>query len=240
MFDLRVISIGAMANHPLWGERPVAGESRARTGHATTTLIRSKDVTLLIDPGLPGPALAARLEERAGIGTDAITHVFLTSFHPDTHRGIMAFEHAEWLISKDEREGVGIPLVQQLKVAVDRGEKELAELLREQIAVLHRCKEADDELADRVDLFPLPGLTPGLTGVLVEEAELTTLICGDAIPTVEHLRRKMVLNNAADLARARASFAEAVQIADVLILGRDNAVINPFDAGAQDTESREA
>jgi len=226
MVDIRVISIGALAGNPLWGER-----TGVRSGHATSTLIRSGDVTLLVDPGLPEQALVARLGERSGLTPELVTHVFLTSFHPDAHRGIGAFAGAEWLISLEEREGVGIPLVQQLKVAVDRGEKELAELLKHQIAVLHKCKVAPDELASGVDLFPLPGLTPGLTGVLIEEPELTTLVCGDAIATVEHLRKRMVLQSAASVPRARESFAEAIQIADVLVLGRDNSVVNPFDAG---------
>jgi hypothetical protein len=41
----------------------------------------------------------------------------------------------------------------------------------------------------------------------------------------------MVLQSAASVPRARESFAEAIQIADVLVLGRDNSVVNPFDAG---------
>jgi glyoxylase-like metal-dependent hydrolase (beta-lactamase superfamily II) len=240
MLDIRVISIGALATHPLWGERKTAANAGPRTGHATTTLVRSGKVTLLIDPGLPEAALVARLDERAGLSPEAITHVFLTSVHPDTHRGIGAFSHAEWLISRDEREGVGIPLVQQLKIATDQGETELTDLLKQQIAILHRCKEAPDELAPRADIFPLPGLTPGLSGVLVEDGEQTVLVCGDAIPTVEHLRRKMILPNASSVPKARESFAEAIQIGDVLVLGRDNAVVNPFDAGAADAPDASA
>jgi glyoxylase-like metal-dependent hydrolase (beta-lactamase superfamily II) len=237
MVDIRVISIGCLSAHPLWGERGGAGgaSSGVRTGHATTTLIRSGDVTLLIDPGLPEAAIAARLHERAGLSPDRVTHVFLTSFHPDTHRGILAFPQATWLISRDEREGVGIPLIQQLKFADDKaeagtGEPALVERLKHQVAILQRCQEAPEELAPRVDLFPLPGLTPGLCGVLVEEEDSTVLVCGDAVPTVEHLRRRMVLPQAADVDKARASFAEALQIGDDLILGRDNWVRNPFDA----------
>lgn len=224
--DLRVISIGTLSAHPLWGER-----AATRTGHSTTTLIRSGDVTLLIDPGLPESIITARLAERANISPDQITHVFLTSFHPDTHRGIMAFNDAAWLISHDEREGVGIPLVQQLKKASDDGEKSVVELLKREIAILHKCSPCEESLAEHVDIFPLPGLTPGLTGVLIEEPEQTTLVCGDAIPTVEHLRRKMILPNCANVDRARESFAEAVQIGDVLVLGRDNAVTNIYDTG---------
>ncbi|MBY0307827.1 MAG: GTPase RsgA, partial [Phycisphaerales bacterium] len=168
----------------------------------------------------------------AHIAPADVTHVFLTSFHPDTHRGIGAFKHATWWISKAEREGVGVPLVQQLKRASDDGEAELVALLKREVETLHRCTEAPDSLAERVDLFPLSGLTPGMTGVLVEEPELTTLVCGDAIPTVEHLRRKMILPGAADVSKARESFAEALQIADVLVLGRDGSVTNTTDIGA--------
>lgn len=227
MLDVRIISIGTLSAHPLWGEK-----TPVRTGHSTTTLVRSGDITLLIDPGLPEQALAARLAERANIRTDQVTHVFLTSFHPDTHRGIGAFKHATWWISKAEREGVGLPLIQQLKKASDDGETEVADLFKRQIEILHRCDEAPESLADRVDIFPLAGLTPGLTGVLVEEPELTTLICGDAIPTVEHLRRKMILQGASNVEKARESFAEALQIADVLVLGRDGLLVNTTDIGA--------
>lgn len=227
MLDVRIISIGALSAHPLWGER-----APVRTGHSTCTLVRSGEVTMIVDPGLPESALAARLAERANLTPDAVTHVFLTSFHPDTHRGIGLFSEATWWISRAEREGVGLPLIQQLKKLVDDREVEAAEVLKREVEVLHRCDEAPEELADRVDVFPLPGLTPGLTGVLIEEPEVTTLICGDAIPTVEHLRRKMVLPGAASVEKARESFAEALQIADALVLGRDGLVVNTFDIGA--------
>lgn len=227
MLDVRIISIGTLSAHPLWGER-----APVRTGHSTCTLVRSGDVTLLVDPGLPEQMMAARLMERANIPPERVTHVFLTSFHPDTHRGIGAFKEAMWWISKAEREGVGLPLIQQLKKASDDGEAEAVEVFKRQVEVLHRCEEAPEALADRVDVFPLPGLTPGTTGVLVEEPELTTLICGDAIATVEHLRRRMVLTGCANPDKARESFAEALQIADVLVLGRDGLVVNTVDMGA--------
>ncbi|MDP1662201.1 MAG: MBL fold metallo-hydrolase, partial [Phycisphaerales bacterium] len=97
MLDVRIISIGTLSAHPLWGER-----APVRTGHSTCTLVRSGDVTLLVDPGLPEQMMAARLMERANIPPERVTHVFLTSFHPDTHRGIGAFKEAMWWISKAE------------------------------------------------------------------------------------------------------------------------------------------
>lgn len=226
--DLRVISIGALAAHPLWQERgPV------RTGHATCTLVRTPGpsaATIVVDPGLPPGVIAARLGERAGIGPEAVTHVFLTSYHPDTHRGIELFERAVWLISAEEREGVGVPLVHRLRQAVEDGQEDAARLLEHQIALLRRCQAAPDALAPGVDLFPLPGVTPGTCGLLIEDRpEGTALICGDAVATVEHLQRGMVLPHCADVSLARQSFAEAVQIADLLVLGRDNAVMNTGD-----------
>jgi glyoxylase-like metal-dependent hydrolase (beta-lactamase superfamily II) len=84
--DLRVISIGALASHPLWGEK-----TAVRTGHGTTTLIRTGNKCIVIDPGLPDQVMVARLAERAGIKPSQVTHVFLTSFNPELRRGIMAF-----------------------------------------------------------------------------------------------------------------------------------------------------
>ena len=46
--DWRIVSIGTLSSHPLWSER---GE--VRTGHATTTAIKSGDAMLLVDPSLP-------------------------------------------------------------------------------------------------------------------------------------------------------------------------------------------
>lgn len=219
--ELRVISIGTLPAHSLWGEA-----APVRTGHATCSLIRADDRTILVDPGLPAQAMVARLGERTGLGPSDITHVFLTSFQASTCRGIVAFDDATWWISEAEREGIGIPLAQGLKAAADADEQTRQEF-EFQIGVLQRCQVAPDHLAERVDLFPMPGVTPGLTGLLISEPRHTTLICGDAVPTVEHMEAGRVLAEAGDLDKARESFAEAIEIADLLVLGRDNLVVNP-------------
>lgn len=222
MTDTRVISIGALAAHPLWNER-----APVRTGHATTTLIRCRDAVILVDPGLPSEVVAARLGERAGIAPADVTHVFLTSFKPDTWRGVTAFEDAAWLLYEPEREVVGAALVAEVKRAYDAGDDELVEMLSRDVAVLKRCAPAPDRLADNIDLFPLPGVTPGLCGLIVSSPRQTTVICGDAIPTVEHLEQGKVLPTCVDIELAQASLMEAVDIADLLVLGRDNIVPTP-------------
>lgn len=237
--EIRVISIGALGAHPLWNER-----NPVRTGHSTTTLIRSGDAVILVDPGLPAPALKARLGERAGIGPEAVTHVFLTSFTPEARRGVELFDRAKWLISEQERESVGVPIAQSLtRLAQTREEAKIAgeefhddqqsmlEILQRDIAVLSRFQAAEDSIAKDVDLFPLPGYSAGTCGLLISEPARTTLICGDAIPTSEHIEQGKVLPACADREQAQESFKEAIEIADVLIPGRDNLVINPTKRG---------
>lgn len=221
--DYRIISIGTLAAHPLWGER-----GAVRTAHATTTLVRSGDRAILVDPSLPGEILDARLRERCGFGCERITHVFLTLFRPDLRRGLRSLDHATWWLSEAEREAVGATLVAAFGQARDEGEADHAGMLREEIALLRRCEPAPDKLAPQVDLFPLPGYTPGLAGLLLAAPRCTVLICGDAIPTMEHLEQGQVLADCYSLDQARESFGEAIEIADLLILGRDDLAVNPM------------
>lgn len=233
--DFRIISIGTLSAHPLWDERqPV------RTGHATTTLIRSGDMTIIVDPGLPAPALKARLHERSGLTPERVTHVYLTSFHPEARRGIELFPHADWLISEREREAVGVPIAQSLarlaesqELAKQAGEsfhedqQVTLEVLQRDIAILARTQASPDALSDDIDLFPLPGYSPGSCGLLLKRSIDTVLVCGDAIATSEHLEQGKVLPGCADRKQAMESFKEAIEIADLIIPGRDNLLVNP-------------
>jgi glyoxylase-like metal-dependent hydrolase (beta-lactamase superfamily II) len=220
--EYRIISIGATDMHPLWGERvPV------RTGHATTTLLISGSMRLLVDPGLPGSVLEARLSERANLKVSDITHVFLTSFQPDVRRGLPAFDGATWWIGETERETYGVPLANMLRRAAQENDRELVATLEPEIALLQRCKPAPDELADNLKLFPLPGVTPGMCGLILSHQQYTLVIAGDAVPTVEHLEQGKAPQRAVDIDQARSSLAEVIEIADFIIPGRDNLVINP-------------
>lgn len=224
--DIRVISIGALSSHPLRGEGP-----GVRVGHGTTVLVRAGKRTILIDPALPASMLTARLEERAGVRAAEVTHVFLTSFNPELRRGLRAFDHAAWWISEREREAVGAPMAGALVRASEAGDSAAGSALADEVAILRRFEAAPDSLAtdrgDRVDLFPLPGVTPGHCGLIVAGARHTLVIAGDAVPTIEHLEQGQVLQESADVAQARESFAEALEIADLIIPGRDNLVVNP-------------
>lgn len=217
--DYRVISIGTLSCHELWDERVAV-----RTAHATTTLVRSGDRVILVDPGLPPTVISARLQERCGLDPSAITDVFLTNFRPAHRWGLSAFEHARWHISELERESVGTNLIEQFK---QQDDPETGQILQQEIERLKRCQVATDQLAPQVDLFPLPGFTPGTCGLILSHASHTTLIAGDAVATVEHLERGRVLTRGYDTNQARESFLEAIEIADVIIPGHDNLILNP-------------
>jgi len=215
----RIISIGALSRHELW-----PGDGGNRSAHATTTLIRSGDRVILVDPALPPQVVTARLSERAGLLPGGVTDVFLTCFRPAHRHGLTAFPNANWLISEREREVVGAMLVERFQQEDDPDAKQA---IQRDVAILKKCRPAPDRLAEHVDLFPLYGFTPGTCGLLLGERRSTVLIAGDAIATAEHLEQGRVLRGAYDLEAAQESFAEAIQIADTVVPGHDNVTINP-------------
>ena len=76
------------------------------------------------------------------------------------------------------------------------------------IAILKRCQPPPDSLADRVDLFPMPGVTPGLCGLLLSGPRHTTIICGD-IPTTGTSTKGQDIPMAPDIYPCSTSFEEA-------------------------------
>jgi len=142
-------------------------------------------------------------------------------------RGLDAFAQAEWLVPEAEREMVGVDLVSRFREAHGAGDAEVARLLREEIERLERCRACPDRLAPGVDLFPLPGATPGCAGLILSLPGSTVVVAGDAVATAEHLEAGLVITPCFDVEQARASLAECIEIADLIVCGRDNLVLNP-------------
>ena len=94
-----IISIGTLARNLLWNE-----SAARRTGHATTVLISAGKRSIVVNPGLPAPALQARFNERLGGKLESVTDVFLTHIGNDSLSGIELFEHANtaYLVSGSE------------------------------------------------------------------------------------------------------------------------------------------
>jgi len=220
--DYRIISMGTLSCHPLWNER-----DEVRTGHGTTTLIRHGTQSIIVDPALPGEILRARMRERTDLPFIEVTHVFLTSFNPELRRGLSLFDHATWWISEAEREAAGPLVFGELHKAEEADDAELCKKLSAEVEILRRLEPAPDRLMEGVDLFPLHGVTPGLTGLILASPASTTVVCGDAIPTLEHLAKRQAPRWAVDAHSAKESIAEVLEIADALILGRDGLVLKP-------------
>lgn len=226
MASLRVdiISIGTLSRNLLWNEA-----APVRTPHATCALIRAGKRNILIDPGLPAVVLAARLNERTGLSPQQIDTVFLTNFRPAHRAGIDAFAHAKRYIHELERDAVLAELKRLLGELEDDDDD--AVRLSAEKTLLDSLSVADDHLAPGVDLFPLFGYTAGTCGLIVASASNTTLIAGDAVPTLDHFLAGQVLPGCADLAAAKAALAEVYEIADVIVPGHDNVFVNPRNYG---------
>ena len=226
MASVRVdnISIGTLSRNRLWSE-----QQTVRTAHATTSLIRAGKQTILIDPGLPGPALGARLFERTGMRPEQIDVVFLTNFRAAHRAGLSIFSRAKMLIHEIEQQSARQQLEGWIQQAPDQDE-DRAHFQRE-LELVETLSPAADKIADSVDLFPLFGYTPGQCGLLVSSATITTLIAGDAVPTFDHFLAGQTLPDAADVRSAHDSMREVYEIADVIVPGHDNVFVNPRTQG---------
>ena len=223
--DVIIVSIGTLSKNPLWNERlPV------RTSHATTTLLVSGGAHILVDPSLPPQLLEARLFERTGLKPEAVTDVFLTNWRPVHRRGLELFAKAHWYLHATEIEAVGDTLAAVRDRAQRTGEP-LDPLVSQEESLLKRVLEAPDQLVEGVDIFPLPGYTPGQCGLLVSQPTSTIVIAGDAVPTAGHFAVGQVFQECWDLTTAKESLLEMYEIADLIVPGHDNIFVNPRAAG---------
>jgi len=219
-----IISIGTLSRNRLWNET-----QDLRTAHSTTTLVRSGNRHILVDPGLPSPALAARLHERTGLTPDRIDTVFLTNFRPDHRAGLPAFAKAKTFIHELEQQAVSEHLQRLLEEApledIDSG------TIKRELDLLNSLTPAPDKLADNLDLFPLFGYTPGTCGLLISLPTSTVMIASDAAPTQDHFLAGQVLPESWDIEKAQESLREVYEIADLIIPGHDNIFVNPRASG---------
>jgi glyoxylase-like metal-dependent hydrolase (beta-lactamase superfamily II) len=219
-----VISIGTLSRNRLWGEAQAV-----RTAHSTTSLIRAGKRTILVDPGLPAPALAARLGERAALRPDQVDIVFLTNFRQAHRAGLQLFATAKILIHENEQQFAA----EQMQALIDQAPPDDIDrrLLERDLDLVQSLSPAEDKLAPGVDLYPLFGYTPGTCGLLVSAPVLTTLIAGDAVPTLDHFLAGQVLPDSHDIAAAQESLREVYEIADLIVPGHDNLFPNPRATG---------
>ncbi len=213
-----IINIGTLSRNPLWEEA-----APVRPAHATTTLIRDDDATILVDPSLPPELMDHRLFERAGIRADHVDAVFLTNFSPIHRRGIELFSGADWYIGELERETV----LAALNAVLEGRREGVGEVSFEEVEaetqLLGKLQAAPEKFSSHVDFFPSYGAAPGSASLLINAAR-TIVVAGDAVVTRDYFEQGRVWDRSADAESAKESFRELADIADAIVPGHDNVI----------------
>jgi len=199
-----VIAIGSLAQNKYWNEA-----APVRQEYATATLVRSGKMVLLVDPGWPAEVMRSALLYRAGLEPQAVTHVFVTHLDAAHYLGIGLFEKAKWWAYEEE-----IAYADAEWPAEAPGRK-----------VLRSLKPAPTKFATGVDLYPTFGHTAGHASVLVYSAIQNTIIAGDVVLTRDHFERGDLGEEPWDLAKAKTSFQDVLEIADTIVPGHDNVFV---------------
>jgi glyoxylase-like metal-dependent hydrolase (beta-lactamase superfamily II) len=216
-----VVSIGTLSCNRLWGET-----AAVRTAHATTTLVCEGDRAILVDPSLPGTALAARFHERTGKKLSVVTDVFCTTLRPVHRRSIDTMRHAKWWCSEDELQAYRHHLQGLLGSADRLGAEETAKAKAE-LKQISRFQAAPQQFSKQVQMYPLSGASAGSAGLLLTPVTTTIVIAGDAALTSAHVRQGQVWEGCADTQQALRSLEDLLELADVIIPGHDNIMLAP-------------
>ena len=100
------------------------------------------------------------------------------------------------------------------------------ELVEQEIALLSRLQPAPEKLTETIDLFPTIGTTPGHASLLVLLPQRTLAVAGDAIINKEYHQRGQAFEQHSNADAARAAIAELVEIADIIIPGHGDWILN--------------
>ena len=195
-----ILTIGHLSMNRYWGET-----ERRRGPLCTSTVIRSSEGLVLIDPSRQPEEMPELLNDQVGIGVEDVRHVFLTHFHGDHRSGLEAFPHAAWWMAQQE---------------IDHWRPRAGEA--EQRLLDHFQPAGDEPIAGLRTLF-LPGHTPGLTGLSFHWRGQRVVVAADAAMTEEFFRAREGYHNSSDMDEARASIDRLAGEADLIIPGHGNA-----------------
>jgi glyoxylase-like metal-dependent hydrolase (beta-lactamase superfamily II) len=203
--DIRwdVLTIGHLSRNRYWGE----SDDRAyREPRCTSTLIRTAEHTVVVDPGLPAEDMVRVLDRRAGITCGSVDIIFLTHFHGDHRVGLAAFPNAVWWMPPAEIEHW------KCQLAADSPDREL----------LDRLQLAGPELVPGIAVVATPGHSPGHASLLFESEGLRVAVAGDAAMTRDFFTHRDYYFNTVDSEAAVTSIETIGHAADVLVPGHDN------------------
>ena len=204
--------------------------SRGALGWSTVTLIQAGEHNLLADTGSYGDrALLLAALHGAGLVPEDIHALFLTHFHYDHILNFDLFANAVIHLSAAEADYVskgGYQLANDPFVPAA-----LLPLLAERI----RPFSGEVELLDGVKTVPLPGHTPGMTGLLLEQEGV--LVAGDAIKNGHEFAGGTPPPVFGDRDEALQSYRRSVETARVIIPGHDAPFRLQHESGIEYLES---
>ncbi len=202
-----LLTIGHLSRNRYWGE---ADDQARRGALCTSTLLRTPELTVVIDPALPPEEMARILDERAGIAPSNVDLVFLTHFHGDHRAGLGAFPDAEWRLAPAEIEHW----------------RRQAPPASPDHAILDRVLPAGSMLIPGVVVIQTPGHTHGHSSLLFESEGMQVAVAGDAVMTRDFFRHRDYYFNTVDPEAAVASIEALSRAADIIVAGHDNYFLN--------------
>lgn len=189
--------------------------TRGALGWSSVTLVRTAKQVVLVDTGSYGDrALLLSHMKEAKVAPDDVDIVFLTHFHFDHILNFDLFKNAQFYLSEQE---ISYVTEGGYKTACDPYVPAVIyQLLEPQI----KSFSGEVELLPGLRTIPLPGHTPGMTGLLLEEEQV--LIAGDGIKNGHEFFSQKIPPVFASPKDALLSYGRAKDIAKVIIPGHDN------------------
>lgn len=194
-----LLTIGHLSMNRFWGET-----ERQRGPLCTSTLLRTSEGLLLVDPSVHPPDMPALLNEQAGVRVEDIRHVYLTHFHGDHRFGLEAFPHATWWMADAET-----------AYWRERAKPE------EQV-LLDRLQPPHSGFIPGLEPIHLPGHTPGLTGLRFGWRGQRVVIAADGVMSEQFFWAREGFHNSTDFDAASASIDLLAREADLVIPGHGN------------------
>ena len=148
-----IVTIGHLTRNIYWGE------DNSKVLHpciATCSVVESEYGNILIDPSLPGEALAKELYDQTGIRAEDIAYTYSTHCHLDHWTGTEVFPNAKICMPKED-------------LAYLTEDRALYHGVRGQ--EIDRMVGISGELVPGFSLVPLPGHSLGLHGLLFDGPE---------------------------------------------------------------------